>query len=328
MIDRRQLMAAAAAACGAVALPAARGLAQDRYPDQPVRLIVPFPAGGPADLVGRLLAKALTEQLGASFVVDNRAGAGGIIGIEAVARARPDGITLGIGSGGAMSVLPHLMKMPFDVARDIQPISLVIAVPQVLCVHPSVPARNVQELIALARAKPGSLTYGSSGNGNSLHLAAEMLRDRAGGLELVHVPYRGAAPALTDLVAGQVQMMFGDVPVMLPQIQSGAIRPLAVTAPERSVALPEVPTMEQAGVKDMDSESYYGLIAPAGLAPAKVEILHRATVAALRDPATRKLLVDQGGRVSGNTPLEFAAYIQAETVKWGEVIRKAGVRLD
>lgn len=325
MVTKRQLLGAAAAA----ALPFHLAHAQERYSSQPVRLIVPFPAGGPADLVGRLLAKSLSDQLGGSFVVDNRGGAGGIIGIEAVAKAKPDGATLGIGSGGAMSVLPHLMqKMPFNVKTEIQPISLVISVPQILAVHPSVPARTVQELIELARSKPGSLTYGSSGNGNSLHLAMEMLRDRAGGLNMVHVPYRGAAPALTDLVAGQISMMFGDVPVMLPQIQAGAIRPLAVTAPERSVALPNVPTMAEAGVADMNSESYYGLIAPAGLPQDKVEMLRRATVAALRDPSIRDLLVDQGGRVSGNTPQEFAAYIETETAKWGEVIRKAGVKLE
>jgi tripartite-type tricarboxylate transporter receptor subunit TctC len=325
MLTKRQLFGVAAA----TALPLNLAHAQERYSDQPVRLIVPFPAGGPADLVGRLMAKSLGEQLGTSFVVDNRSGAGGLIGIDAVAKAKPDGATLGIGSGGAMSVLPHLMqKMPFNVRTDIQPISLVISVPQVLAVNPSVPAHSVKELIELARSKPGSLTYGSSGNGNSLHLAMEMLRDRAGGLSMVHVPYRGAAPALTDLVAGQVSLMFGDVPVMLPQIQAGAVRPLAVTAPERSVALPNVPTMAEAGLADMDSESYYGLIAPAGLSQGKIETLHRAVVVALRDPSIRSLLIDQGGRVSGNTPQEFAAYIESETVKWGEVIRKAGVKLE
>jgi tripartite-type tricarboxylate transporter receptor subunit TctC len=276
-----------------------------------------------------MMAKGLGDQFGVSFVVDNRAGAGGVIGIEAVAKSRPDGITIGVGSGGAMSVLPHLMpRMPFDVVRDIQPITLVISVPQVLAVHPSVPARTVGELIALIRQRPGRLTYASSGNGNSLHLAMEMLRDRAGGLDVVHVPYRGAAPALTDVVAGQVSMMFGDVPVMLPQIQSGAVRPLGVTAPERSVALPDVPTMAEAGVQDMDSESYYGLIAPSGVPRARIDLLNRAAVEALRDPATRAVLVDQGGRVSGNTPEEFATYIAAETRKWGEVIRKAGVKLE
>jgi tripartite-type tricarboxylate transporter receptor subunit TctC len=325
MATRRHLLGLTAAA----ALPLGAARAQERYSSQPVRLIVPFPAGGPADLVGRLIAKSLGDQLGGSFVVDNRGGAGGLIGIEAVAKSRPDGATLGIGSGGAMSVLPHLMaKMPFDVEKEIQPISLVISVPQVLAVNPSVPARSVQELIQLARAKPGSLTYGSSGNGNSLHLAMEMLRDRAGGLNVVHVPYRGAAPALTDLVSGQVSMMFGDVPVMLPQIQAGAIRPLAVTAPARSVALPDVPTMAEAGVADMESESYYGLIAPAGLPQNKVKMLHKATVAALRDPTIRNVLVDQGGRVSGNSPQEFAVYIRGETAKWGEVIRRAGIRLE
>jgi tripartite-type tricarboxylate transporter receptor subunit TctC len=306
-----------------------RARAQGRYPDQPVRVIVPFPPGGPADIVGRLLARALGERFGQSFVVENRAGAGGVIGVEAVARARPDGTTLGIGSSGALSVLPNLMpRMPYDVQRDIQPISIVISVPQVLAVNPAVPARNVGELVELAKRRPGSLTFGSSGSGNSLHLAAELFRARAGGIELVHVPYRGAAPALTDLVAGQVQMMFGDVPVMLPQIQAGAIRPLGVTSAARSPALPDVPTMAEAGVPGVESESFYGLIAPAGLAADRVATLHGAVKAALDNPTMRQPLLEQGGRLIGNTPEEFAAYIRSEAEKWGEIIRIAGAKLD
>lgn len=324
MITRRQ---AAIAAAGLFA--AGGAAAQDRYPDGPVRVIVPFPAGGPADIVGRILARGLSEALGQPFVVDNRAGAGGVIGVDAVAKARPDGQTLGIGSSGALSVLPNLMpRIPYDVARDIQPVSLAIIVPQVLAVHPGVPARTVAELVALARAQPGRLNFASSGSGNSLHLAAELFRARAGGIEITHIPYRGAVPALTDLVGGQVQMMFGDVPVMLPQIQAGAIRPLGVTAAVRSTALPDVPTMAEAGVAGVESESYYGLIAPAGVPADRLAALHRAVTAVLATPATRQALIDQGGRVIGNTAAEFTAHIAAESTKWAEVIRFSGAKLE
>ncbi|PZW48638.1 tripartite-type tricarboxylate transporter receptor subunit TctC [Humitalea rosea] len=303
--------------------------AQGRYPDQPVKIIVPFPPGGPADLVGRLLARGLTEQFNQTFVVENRAGAGGIVGVEAVAHSRPDGLTLGIGSSGALSVLPNLMpRMPYDVAKDIQPISLAIAVPQVLAVHPSVPAATVAELVALAKRQPGKLNFGSSGSGNSLHLAAELFRARAGGIDIVHVPYRGAAPALTDLVGGQVQMMFGDVPVMLPQIRAGTIRALGVTSAERSTALPDVPTMAEAGVPGVESESYYGLIGPTGLPADRLEALHQAVKAALQTPGVRQPLMEQGGRIIANSPAEFTAYIQAEATKWAEVIRFSGAKLE
>lgn len=328
MLTRRRFTTfATAIAAGILRGDAARG--QGNYPDQPVRLIVPFPPGGPADIVGRLLAQALREHFKQSFVVENRAGAGGVIGVEAVAKAPPDGATLGIASSGALSVLPNLMpRMPYDVTRDIQPISVAITVPQVLGVHPSVPARSVAELVALAKTRPGSLNFASAGSGSSLHLAAELFRARAGGIELVHVPYRGAAPALTDLVAGHVQMMFGDLPGMLPHIQAGAIRALGVTAVERSPVLPDVPTLAEAGVPGVESLTYYGLIAPAGLPADRIATLHAAMKTALQNPATRKPLEDQGGRIVGNTPEEFAAYIRAEAAKWGEVIRFSGAKLE
>ncbi len=319
MITRRILGTLAIASLGA------RGAAGQ----ETARIVVPFPAGGPADIVGRLVARALSDALRQTFVVDNRAGAGGLIGIEAVAKARPDGNTLGIGSSGALSVLPNLMpRMPYDVARDIQPVSLVTSVPQVLAVHPSVPARTVAELVALAKARPGTINYASSGNANSLHLAAELFRARAGNIDIVHVPYRGAAPALTDLVAGNVQMMFGDVPVMLPQVRSGGIRALGVTAPERSSALPDVPTLAEAGVPGVESESYYGLIAPAGIPAERLAALHAAVRDACQGPPLRPALIEQGGRVIGGTPAEFAAHIRAEAAKWAEVIRFSGAKLD
>lgn len=326
MITRRLL---GASALGLSLLPGPAARAQARYPEGPVRIIVPFPPGGPADIIGRLLARGLGEHFGASFVVENRAGAGGVIGVEAVAKARPDGLTLGIGSSGALSVLPNLMpRIPYEVAREIQPISVAVIVPQVLAVHPGVAARNLAELVALIRAHPGRLSFGSSGSGNSLHLAAELFRVRAGGLDIVHVPYRGAAPALTDLVAGRIGLMFGDVPVMLPQVRAGAIRALAVTANERSAALPDVPTMAEAGVPGAESESFYGLIGPAGMPAERVEALHAAVVAVLQNPSTRGPLLEQGGRLIGNTPAEFASHIRREGEKWAEVIRVSGAKLD
>ncbi|MGX9966194.1 tripartite tricarboxylate transporter substrate binding protein [Roseomonas sp. F4] len=327
MLKRRSLTTSTAGLAALLAAP--RAWSQPGGSDQTVRIIVPFPAGGPADIVGRLLARALAAQLGQNFVVENRAGAGGVIGVEAVARARPDGTVLGVGSSGALSVLPNLMpQMPYQVERDIQPISLAISVPQVLAVHPAVPANSVAELVALARRRPGALAFASSGSGNSLHLAAELFRARAGGIELLHVPYRGAAPAVTDLVAGQVQMMFGDVPVMLPHVRSGSIRALAVTAAERSPALPDIPTMAEAGVNGVESESYYGLIGPSGMPADRVAVLHRAVRDALQDPATRQALLQQGGRLIGNSPEEFAVHIRREAEKWAEVIRISGARLE
>lgn len=328
MLTRRDFTSLATAVTAGI-LTGESARAQGQYLDQPVRLVVPFPAGGPADIVGRLLAQALKEQFKQTILVENRAGAGGVIGVDAVAKAAPDGATLGIGSSGALSVLPNLMRsMPYDVQRDIQPISVVIVVPQVLGVSPSVPARSVAELVDLAKRKPGSLNYASAGNGSSLHLATELFRARAGGIDLVHVPYRGVAPALTDLVAGHVQMMFGDLPPMLPHIQAGAIRALGVTAAERSPALPDVPTLAEAGVPGVESESYYGLIAPAGLPADRIATLLAAIKTALQNPTIRKSLEDQGGRVVGNTPEEFAAYIRAEAVKWAEVVRFSGAKLD
>ena len=306
----------------------ASALAQERYPDQPVKLIVTFPPGGPADITGRLVARVLGDRLRQSFVVDNRTGASGTIGLGALAQSRPDGYTLAIGAGGALTMLPHMMaKMPFDVQRDFQPITLVMSVPQVLSVRRNLGVKTLDELLEMARARPGKISYGSSGHGASLHLATELFKLRVGGLDIIHIPYRGVAPALTDLMGGQIDMLFGDIPVMLPQIQAGTIVPLAVTAKERAVVLPNIPTMLELGIKDAEAESFYGLLGPAGMAADRVRILHDALAGALREPETRKILIDQGGIVVGNTPEEFAAYIVAENRKWGDVIRLANVSM-
>jgi tripartite-type tricarboxylate transporter receptor subunit TctC len=317
-------------ALGLVAMsPWASAFAQSGYPNQPVKIIVTFAAGGTADITGRLVARVLQERLKQSFVVENRAGAGGTIGLGAVAQAKPDGYTLGICAAGAMVMLPHLMqKMPFDSLRDFQPISLVMTVPQVLAVKKDLGIKTVAELVALAKQKPGTVSYGSAGHGTSLHFATELFKLRAGNLNILHVPYRGVAPALTDLMGGQIDMLFGDIPVLLPQIQAGTIVPLAVTALKRAEVLPNVPTMAEAGVKDAEAESFYGVAGPAGLPKEILGLLHSNIAGALAEPDIRRVLIDQGGVAVGNTPEEFTAYIAAENKKWGEVARLANIRME
>jgi tripartite-type tricarboxylate transporter receptor subunit TctC len=308
-------------------LAAGRAQAQD-FPTQPVRLIVPFAAGGPADAIARLLGRVMGQRLGQPIVVESRSGAGGVVGVEAVARSRPDGHTLVLASTGAIAILPHLMpRMPYDPLRDLAPVGQVLSVPQVMVVGRALPVTTLAEFLAEARRRPRQITYGSAGNGSTLQMAAELLRLRAG-IELTHVPYRGAAPAVTDLLAGQIDMMMGDIPVLLPQIRSNAVRALGVTARERSAALPEVPTIAEAGVDGVFSDTWYGLLAPAGTPPSRIALLQRAMVAALEDGETRRALLDQGGALVGSTPEAFAELLRTETAKWGEVVRAADIRLE
>lgn len=307
---------------------AARAAAEGRYPDHPVKLVIPFPAGGPTDIVGRHVARLFEERLKAPLVVDNRGGAGGTIGLGVVAHAQPDGYTLAISASGGLAMLPHLMpNMPFDSQKDFTPISLVMTVPQVLAVRKTLGVKNVQELVAMAKEKPGKLTYGSSGFGTSLQFAAELFKLRAGKLDIVHVPYRGVAPALTDLMGGQIDMLFGDVPVMLPQAKAGTIVPLAVTAAKRLDTMPDVPTMAEAGIKGAESYTFYALIGPAGMPADRVKLLNTTLVQALAEPKNRKILTDQGGIVVGDSPEECRAYIEAEYKKWGEVARIANIHM-
>jgi tripartite-type tricarboxylate transporter receptor subunit TctC len=323
MLTRRGAGAALLACCAGV--PTARA---QSFPDQPIRLIVPFAAGGPADTVARLIGRVMAQRLGQPVVVESRSGAGGVVGVEAVARSRPDGHTIVLASTGAMVALPHMMpRMPYDPLRDLAPISLVIRVPHLLAVGPKVPARTLPELLALARKQPGQLTFGSAGNGSTPHLAGELFRQRAG-LDLVHVPYRGAAPAVTDLLAGQVDIILADLPVLLPHVRGGTVKALAVAAPERSATLPEVPTMAEAGLSGVESDTWYGLLAPAGTAPDRIGVLQQSLVAALNDAETRRALLEQGGNPVGGTPDEFAAFLRQETTKWGEVIRAAHIRME
>lgn len=324
-MQRRHLLAGSAAILAAMG---GQARAQERFPERPVRLIVPFPPGGSADPIGRLLAAGMEGPLGQSVVVDNRSGAGGVIGTDAVAKAAADGYTIGLPGVGSMTVVQHFLpSVPYLAAQDLAPITLAVGVPQLLVVNPKVPATSLAAFIALARAKPGTLTFASPGNGTSPHLAAASL-SLATGMELVHIPYRGIAPAVTDLMAGRVNMMFGDAPALIGPARDGQLRALAVGSPERLAGLPAVPTLEEAGVQGVDVENWYGLIAPARTPPARIAILDHAARASLADPGTRQKLVELGTRVIGLGPEEFAAHLARETTKWAAVVKAARITPD
>jgi tripartite-type tricarboxylate transporter receptor subunit TctC len=301
--------------------------AQD-YPTRPIRLIVPFPAGGPSDLFGRLLGLKLTESLGQQVVVENRSGVGGVTGVDVVARSAPDGYTIGLSSAGALSIMPFMMsKMPFDWRNDLALLTLVARVPEVLVVHPSLKVATLKDLVDYARAHPGKLNFGSSGTGSIAHMAVELLKTEAH-IDLVHVPYRGAAPAVTDLLGGQVQMVVFDAPVLLPHIRSGALTALAVTSQTRAANLPDVPTTAEAGFPSVISDNWYGLIAPAATPPAILNKIATAATAALRSDDLKAQYAKQDAVAAPTTPAEFAAFVIAEQAKWKEVVAATGVKFD
>lgn len=300
----------------------------ETFPDQPVRLVVPFAAGGPADLIARTVGRVMGDRLGKPVVIEARAGAGGMIGIDYVAKSRPDGHTLVLASSGGMVILPHLQpNMPYDPRRDLSPVTEVLAVPQIVSVAPGLGVRSLAELVAMAKARPGQLAYGSAGVGSSLHLAGELLKLRAG-IDINHIPFRGAAPAVTELLAGRIQILCADVPALIGQVRSGALPALAVTSAQRLALLPDVPTAEQAGVPGFISETWYGIAGPAGIPADRIATLHGAAKAALEDAETRRVLTDQGGRIVASTPEEFAAFIRSAYDSWGEVVRATGMRLE
>ena len=298
------------------------------WPDRPIKLVVTFPAGGGADFVGRALAPKLTEALGQPVVVDNRGGANGAIGNEAVAKSAPDGYTLLLGAAGALTIAPHLYaKQAVDTFRDFIPVSLVGSSPFVLAVNPSVPAKTVAELTALAKANPGKLNCGSSGTGGAPHLACELYKSVTGA-QIVHVPYKGLAPAITDLLGGNVQVLFADIGLIAPHVKAGTLRALAVTGTQRTPALPEVPTMIEAGVPGYTAGTWYGVLAPAGTPPAIVKRLNTDIVKALASPDLRAQFADQAVVAAGGTPEEFAALIRADYDKWGKVIKDANIKAE
>ena len=319
---RRGLLALVALAIGCCAT----GAQAQAYPQKPVKLVVPFAAGGTTSILARLLAERLTQGMGQPFVVDNRPGAGGNVGMDAVAKAEPDGYTLLMGPIG-LAINPALYpKMAFDPQRDFAPIGLYAGVPNLLVVHPSVPANNVAELIAHARANPGKLAYASNGNGTSSHLAAEMLK-AAAGLYILHIPYRGGAPAMQDLLAGQVQMLFDQMPAVLPQVQGGRVRALGVSSIKRSAAAPEVPAIAES-LKGFDMTVWFGILAPKGTPAQIVTRLNAEMLKVLNDPAFQAQLAKMGVTPMPSSPEEFARYISTETTRWAQVVRDSGARID
>jgi tripartite-type tricarboxylate transporter receptor subunit TctC len=296
------------------------------FPSKPIKLIVPFPAGGPNDIIGRAVGQRMSEILKQPVLIDNRGGAGGVVGTDAVAKAAPDGYTITISSSGALALSASVVaKMPYVTLRDFKPITLVAKVPEMLVVATSVPANNLAELIALAKAQPGKLNYASTGPGGMPHLAAELLRTSAK-IDIVHVPYRGAAPVMNDLLGQQVQMVFLDLPILLPQVRAGKIKPIAIGAKTRAAALPDVPTTGEGGYPQIEAENWYGMVAPAATPQEVVDILHKAAVAAINDPGVKEKLGKLGLTLVGNTPGEFAAYVKSETEKWGNVVKAAGIK--
>jgi len=297
--------------------------AQD-YPAKPIRLIVPFPAGGPNDIIARVIGQRMAELTKQPVVIDNRGGQGGVLGTDAVAKAAPDGYTIAISSAGALAISPSMEKIAYDALRDLAPVTLVATVPEMLVVAGNVPANDMGELIALAKAQPGKLNFASSGPGSLPHLAGELLKLTAN-IDIVHVPYRGAAPAVNDLLGQQVQMAFLDLPVLLPQIKAGNLRGIAIGSPQRAPTAMEVPTTADAGMPELRVENWYGMVAPAATPPAIVAALNRIATEAMRDPTVKQKLASQGAELVGDTPDHFRGFIADEIAKWAKVIRDAGI---
>src|SRR5258706_79172 len=313
-------------ACALAALALSAAAHAQVYPAKPLRMIVAYPPGGGTDIVGRMLAQKLGESLGQSVVVENRGGASGNIGTELAARAVPDGYTILMGNVAPNAINVSLFKdLPFDPIADFAPVSLVASTPNILVVHPSTPARTVKEVIALAKAKPGTLNFASAGVGSSSHLAGELFRILAGA-DIVHVPYKGAGPAMVDVLSGQVQLYLATMPAAMPHVKSGKLAPVAVTSARRSPALPDIPTIAESGVPGYEASTWYGLLAPAHTPAAAIARLHQATAKLLADAALREKLAGQGFEPTGDSPEEFGAYIKSEIAKWGKVIRDAGIR--
>jgi tripartite-type tricarboxylate transporter receptor subunit TctC len=307
---------------------AAATAAAQSCPARPIHLIVPFPPGGGNDTVARAIAQQAGPDLGQPIVIDNRPGAGGSVGAELAAKAPPDGYTLFLAGVGSHAVNPNLhARLPYDPVKDFTPVTLLASAPSVLVVNPAVPARSIAELSAYARANPGKLNYASNGNGSAAQLAAAMYESMAG-VRMVHVPYKGIAPALTDLLSGEVQLMFGTIVALVPHIQAGRLRALAVTSRKRSPLLPQVPTLAESGLPDYEAGSWYGILAPAGTPPEVVRALNAAMVKAVRQRDVSRRLAAEGAESIGSTPEEFGAHIQRELARVAKVVRAAGIRIE
>ena len=325
-MDRRQFIGAAGAG---IALTHLNGWAQDSYPARPVKLIVPFPPGGPTDVMGRTAAKAMGDVLGQSFVVENKAGAAGNIGTDAVAKAAPDGHTIGLSAISSLAIAPHLMaSVPFNVDKDFAPISLVGTTPCAIVVHPSAPFSDLKGLVAYAKANPGKLAYARSGIGTSNHLAAELLQTSAG-IDLLHIPYKGSSQIVPDLLAGTIIMSVeSSLTTTLQHVRAGMLKALAVTSPTRSKALPDVPTVAESGYPGFAVESWFGLVAPAATPAAIVQKLHDAWAKGAKTAEAQTAFDNIAGTLRVTTPQEFGAFIKAENTRWGALIRKQNIKAD
>ena len=302
--------------------------AHAQWPNKPVRFVVPFPAGGSTDVVGRLIAEHLRLSFGQSFVIDNRAGAGGTTGSDVAAKAAPDGYTMLIGTSSTHAIAASLYgKLPYDQVRDFAPVTLLGSATILLVVHPSVSAKSVQELIALAKAKPGSLNFASSGNGGVSHLTGEYFKSLAG-IEMQHVPFKGDTPMIIDLVAGRVSLAFGTAVAFLPYVQKGALNALAVTNAKPSPVAPNLPTVAESGLPGFEALQWFGILMPAGTPPEIVARLNAELLKVLRIPEVRERLQSMGIEIAGNSPAEFAAFMRSETMKWGRIVKASGAKVD
>lgn len=304
------------------------GAQAQNFPSKPLRLVVAFPAGGPIDFTARVLSPKMSELLGQQVIVDNRAGANGIIGSDFVAKSPPDGYNLVLASPGAVAISPAIYpKMPFDTLRDFTPVTLVSTTPELLVVHPSLPVKTVKELIALAKSRPGQLNMASTGTGGLPHLALELLKTAAR-IDMLHIPYKGAAPAVSDLIAGHAQGLFADLPVLLPHVESKRLRALAVAAPERAALLPDLPTFKENGLATVEAVNWYGiLIAPKTPAPI-VAKLNEVMVKTLNDKGISEKLIARGAQPVGSKPEEFAAYLKADMERWAKLAKTTNIKVD
>lgn len=311
-----------------IAVAAQTGKAAADYPNKPIRLIVPYPPAGTAGIQARVIGEKLTEAWGQPVVIDHRPGAGGNIGAELAAKAPPDGYTIVIGTSGTHAINPSVYrKLPYDPVKDFAPVTLVSTTPQVMVIHPSIPANSVREFVALAKSRPGQLAYASNGNGSAQHLAGEMLKSMAG-IDLVHVPYKGSAQAFTDLLAGHIALMFNNLHQTMPHARAGRLRTLAVTSTRRSALAPELPTVAESGFPGYEIGSWFGIYAPAGTPRVIVSKLHAAIAGALASADVKQRLAAQGGELLGGGPEDLAALMKAEIPRYAKLVRETGARVD
>ena len=311
----------------AIAAQAALAQAPDSFPNRPLRLIIPYAPAGATDIVGRIVAQKLTERLSQQVLVDNRPGAGAIIGSEILAKSAPDGYTM-MSANIAHGANPYLhKKLPYDTVKDFAPVTLMVVVPMVLIVHPSLPARSVPEFVALAKAKPGQLTYGTAGIGSANHLAMELFKISTG-TNIIHIPYKGGGPAVVDLVAGQITAMFSTVAMAPPYVKGGKLRAFGISSTKRSAALPDVPTVAEAGISGAELHEWQGIVVAAGTPKAAIDILHREIAAVLGIADVRERIAGLGADVVASTPAQFAEHIRKELATWGKVVKQSGIQPD